>query len=139
MRGDLGSDARRKVNTLVIIDVHAREIIDGFVRDSVMDASAFAWESQLRFYWDRAQVRRRAGARELLVANSLHVRRIEGPQSIGIHQLCRPRAPPITALRPAPLPPQDDLLVRQCTGLFRYGYEYMGQNGRLVITALTDR
>ncbi len=31
------------------------------------------------------------------------------------------------------------VVCRQCTGEFRYGYEYMGLNGRLVITALTDR
>ncbi|MEW5308429.1 MAG: hypothetical protein WDW38_000392 [Sanguina aurantia] len=88
VRSDLSSEVRRKVNTLIIIDVHARDIVDAFVRDSIMDAREFAWESQLRFYWDRTQ---------------------------------------------------DDLLIRQCTGLFKYGYEFMGLNGRLVITALTDR
>eukprot|EP00878_Enallax_costatus_P042783 GHUV01050253.1.p1 GENE.GHUV01050253.1~~GHUV01050253.1.p1 ORF type:complete len:324 (+),score=74.27 GHUV01050253.1:623-1594(+) len=88
VRGELTGEARRKVNTLIITDVHGRDIIDTFVRDSVMNAREFAWESQLRFYWDKDM---------------------------------------------------DDLNMRQCTGLFRYGYEYMGLNGRLVITALTDR
>ncbi|KAF8069431.1 DHC1 [Scenedesmus sp. PABB004] len=88
VRGELGADVRRKVNTLIITDVHARDIVHAFVRDSVMDAREFAWESQLRFYWDK---------------------------------------------------PTDDLAIRQCSGAFRYGYEFMGQSGRLVITALTDR
>uniref|UniRef100_A0A383W4S5 Dynein-1, subspecies f n=1 Tax=Tetradesmus obliquus TaxID=3088 RepID=A0A383W4S5_TETOB len=88
VRKELTPDTHRKVNTLIITDVHGRDIIDTFVRDSIMDAREFAWESQLRFYWDKAM---------------------------------------------------DDLSIRQCGGMFRYGYEYMGLNGRLVITALTDR
>lgn len=88
VRDKLDGITRKKVNTLLIIDVHARDIVDGFVRESVMHAKEFAWESQLRFYWDRDV---------------------------------------------------DDCIIRQCTGQFRYGYEYMGLNGRLVITPLTDR
>lgn len=57
VRGELSGEARRKVNTLIITDVHGRDIVDGFVRDSVADAADFAWESQLRFYWERGQAR----------------------------------------------------------------------------------
>ena len=53
VRDKLDSIIRKKVNTLLIIDVHARDIVDGFVRESVLNAKEFAWESQLRFYWDR--------------------------------------------------------------------------------------
>ena len=81
-------EATKKINTLIIIDVHARDIIDKFVRDSVLDEREFAWESQLRFSWDREA---------------------------------------------------DDVLIRQCTGLFQFGYEYQGLATRLVITPLTDR
>lgn len=45
----------KQVNALIIIEVHARDIIDTFVRDSILDYREFAWESQLRFYWDRKE------------------------------------------------------------------------------------
>ena len=88
VRADLTPNERKKLNTMLIVDVHARDIVDRFVRDSILDAREFEWESQLRFYFDKTL---------------------------------------------------DDLVVRQCSGTFGYGYEYMGLNGRLVITPLTDR
>ncbi|KAJ3018931.1 Dynein heavy chain 10, axonemal [Thoreauomyces humboldtii] len=88
VRSDLSPNDRKKLNSQIIIDVHARDIVDRFVRDSIMDETEFEWESQLRFYWDKLA---------------------------------------------------DELQVKQCNGVFDYGYEYMGLNGRLVITPLTDR
>ena len=52
VRTDLDNLLRKVVNTLIILDVHARDMVDAFVRDSILSAKAFAWESQLRFYWD---------------------------------------------------------------------------------------
>lgn len=88
VRGELSKNDRKKFNTVLIIDVHARDIIEDFVRDNITDLQEFEWESQLRFYW---------------------------------------------------MKDLDNLVVKQCTGVFEYGYEYMGLNGRLVITPLTDR
>ncbi len=36
---------------MIIIEVDQRDIVDRFVRDSILDAREFEWESQLRFYW----------------------------------------------------------------------------------------
>ncbi|XP_020287480.1 dynein heavy chain 10, axonemal isoform X2 [Pseudomyrmex gracilis] len=84
----LTSNDRKKIDMILTIDVHIRDIIEAFVRDSIEDPTEFEWESQLRFYW--------------------------------VHDV-------------------DNIWVSQCTGAFEYGYEYMGLNGRLVITPLTDR
>lgn len=51
VRTDLKMVDRIKINTLIIVDVHARDIVDFFVKDSILDAKEFEWESQLRFYW----------------------------------------------------------------------------------------
>ena len=88
VRSPLDHIIRKKVTSLLVIDLHARDIVSSFVRESVLSAKQFEWESQLRFYWDKDE---------------------------------------------------DDCVVQQCTGRFFYGYEYMGLNGRLVITPLTDR
>lgn len=53
VRTDIGSNLRKLVNTLIILDVHAKEIVAQFVRDSILSEKEFAWESQLRFYWDK--------------------------------------------------------------------------------------
>jgi len=52
VRQDISGLLRKCTNMLIILDVHARDIVDSFVRDSIMSAKEFEWESQLRFYWD---------------------------------------------------------------------------------------
>lgn len=49
MGGDtLTNNDRKKFDMVLTLDVHMRDIVEGFVRDSIMDPSEFEWESQLR-------------------------------------------------------------------------------------------
>jgi len=88
VRGELLSNDRKKFNTVLIVDVHARDVIENLVQNGIIKSQDFDWESQLRFYWKKDV---------------------------------------------------DNLIIDQCSGTFSYGYDYMGLNGRLVITPLTDR
>lgn len=45
----LTNNDRKKFDMVLTIDVHMRDIVEGFVRDSIIDPSEFEWESQLRF------------------------------------------------------------------------------------------
>jgi dynein heavy chain len=37
VRTELNGQDRKKINSLIIIDVHARDIVDRFVKDSILD------------------------------------------------------------------------------------------------------
>ena len=40
-----------KVINIITIDVHSRDVVQGFVQAKVMEAESFAWLSQLKFEW----------------------------------------------------------------------------------------
>jgi len=78
------------IGALVVIDVHAKDIIYQFAEKGIVDAASFEWMSQLRYYWEMDD---------------------RGTENIWI----------------------------KCVQTsFPYGYEYLGNSMRLVITPLTD-
>eukprot|EP00118_Oscarella_pearsei_P012540 m.93002 g.93002 ORF g.93002 m.93002 type:complete len:4173 (+) comp36767_c0_seq9:102-12620(+) len=85
VRGDLTKIGRMIMSALIVIEVHARDVVARMVEEGVRSANDFEWISQLRYYWN------------------------------------------------------DELLIRAVNAEFVYGYEYLGNTGRLVITPLTDR
>ncbi|EFJ49499.1 flagellar inner dynein arm heavy chain 11 [Volvox carteri f. nagariensis] len=86
VRGHLKPLERATIGALVVLDVHARDVVAEMVNDKVSSIDDFSWQSRLRYYWEN---------------NTMHVR----------------------------------MLNAECT----YGYEYLGNSSRLVITPLTDR
>ena len=85
VRGKLTRMQRTIMSALIVIEVHARDVVDTMRGEGVKDVNAFEWISQLRYYWE------------------------------------------------------DDTIMRAVNAKFNYGYEYLGNTGRLVITPLTDR
>ncbi|KAF5292010.1 hypothetical protein FQA39_LY14127 [Lamprigera yunnana] len=52
-RRELPKIQRLKANSLITIELHARDVIDRMYKANCRDVSDFEWFSQLRFYWDR--------------------------------------------------------------------------------------
>eukprot|EP01012_Entosiphon_sulcatum_P032727 TRINITY_DN4157_c0_g1_i1.p1 TRINITY_DN4157_c0_g1~~TRINITY_DN4157_c0_g1_i1.p1 ORF type:complete len:4195 (-),score=848.52 TRINITY_DN4157_c0_g1_i1:38-11479(-) len=86
IRGNLQRVQRCTLEALVVIEVHSRDTVTAMIKEDVQDTSNFSWLAQLRYYWEK-----------------------------------------------------DNVKVRQVNAELDYGYEYLGNTGRLVITPLTDR
>uniref|UniRef100_A0A8C5KDU7 Dynein axonemal heavy chain 1 n=1 Tax=Jaculus jaculus TaxID=51337 RepID=A0A8C5KDU7_JACJA len=86
VRGQLSRMQRAVLSALIVIEVHAKDVVQNLIKEGVVSVNDFEWISQLRYYWTNR-----------------------------------------------------DLYIRAVNAEFIYGYEYLGNSGRLVITPLTDR
>ena len=55
MRRELPKAARTTLGAVVTIDVHSRDIIGNLVELNINSEKDFAWQSQMRYYWEEGQ------------------------------------------------------------------------------------
>lgn len=112
--GDLTPSDRIKIMTLITVDVHNRDVIAKLIEQKITEASAFAWQSQMRYTW-------------------------EDPLVVGIGVGGLPLLPGSEEYVPKKDEELRECYVRVADCTWPYSYEYIGNTGRLVITPLTDR
>lgn len=52
VRGQLNTLERTLMGALIVIDVHARDVVADMTRKNVSNLNDFEWSKQLRYYWD---------------------------------------------------------------------------------------
>ena len=96
--------------SLVVLEVHARDVVERLIEAEVSKTTDFEWISQLRYYWEEtpsdAELKNWGGR---------------------------------NGLADGPVDPGKNMVVRMVQCAYPYGYEYLGASSRLVVTPLTDR
>ena len=93
VKGALSKLQRTVVATLIVVDVHNRDVVQSLIDDKCDSSEDFNWQKQLRFYWKSC---------------------IGGLGAT-------------------------DCVIHHSAAQTLYGYEYLGNQPRLVITPLTER
>ena len=110
VRGKISKIDRKTLGALTTIDVHARDSCVNMVASKVNSVTDFGWLSQLRYYWEKSW------------ANSQGMKKGDnGPMIYVINK------------------DENTVVARIVNAKALYGYEYLGNTMRLVITPLTDR
>ena len=55
VRGDLSKLKKKIMSALVVIEVHARDVVERLIEANVSKVTDFEWISQLRYYWEATE------------------------------------------------------------------------------------
>ena len=96
VREKVGPLKKSLVERLIIINVHAREVVRDMIKKDVKLKGDFEWQKNLKFYWEK-DINVQTGDERM------------------------------------------EVVIKQTNSRFIYGYEYLGNPERMVITPLTDK